>query len=112
MREASDMELEIQTRQIELDPAWRDLVEREAQQLSTRFPEMLRLRVTLTHLPHHRRGTEEVALVANVPRATLRADKREEHVRTAIHAAFQALATELERHHRERLGATKRSQAS
>lgn len=92
------MELEIQTRQIELDPAWRDLIEHQAQRLSARYPEMLRLHVTLRHLPHHRRGTEEVALVANVAGVTLRADKQEEHVHTAIHAAFEALGAELDRH--------------
>jgi ribosome-associated translation inhibitor RaiA len=96
------MDLEIQTRQIELDPAWRDLIERLANGLSARYPELLRLHVTLTHLPHHRRGLEEVALLANTNRAALRTDKRAEHVRTAIHSAFRALSVELQRHHRER----------
>ena len=96
------MNLEIQTRQLELDPAWRDSIERQAKRLSERYPEMLQLHVTLTHLAHHRQGTEEVALLAAVEGATLRAHKREEHVHTAIHAAFGALETEIERHHRER----------
>jgi cold shock CspA family protein/ribosome-associated translation inhibitor RaiA len=101
------MELQIQTRQIDLDPDWRDLTERLAERLAARYPEMLRLRVTVSHPPHHRRGLEEVALVANVEGVTLRAAKQEEHVRTAVHAAFDALTLELERHHRERRRVTK-----
>lgn len=101
------MELEIQTRQIDLDPDWRDLIDRLAGRLVARYPEMLRLHVTVTHGLHHRRGFEEVALVANVEGATLRADKQEEHVRRALHAAFGALALELGRHHRERRRVTK-----
>jgi cold shock protein len=101
------MILEIQTRQIDLDPDWRDLTERLAERLAARYPEMLRLHVTVSHLPHHRRGLEEVALVANVEGVTLRADKQEERVRTALHAAFDALALELGRHHRERRRFTK-----
>jgi len=96
------MELEIQTQQIDLDPDWRDLIERLAGRLQTRYPEMLRLHVTVRHGPHHRRGLEEVSLVANVSGVTLRADKQEEQVRTALHSAFDALASELEHHHRER----------
>jgi len=78
------MELEIQTQQIDLDPDWRDLIERLAGRLQTRYPEMLRLHVTVRHGPHHRRGLEEVSLVANVSGVTLRADKQEEQVRTAL----------------------------
>ena len=101
------MELEIQTRQIDLDPAWRDFIEHQAERLSGRYPEVLRLHVILRHLPHHRRGTEQVTVLANVEGTTLRADKQEENVRTAIHATFEALTTELERYHRERRRVTK-----
>jgi CspA family cold shock protein len=96
------MDLEIQTRHIELDPAWRDLIENAAARLAERYPEMLRLHVTLRHGAHHRTGSEEAALVANVEGATLYACKQEERVPAALHAAFQALGMELERHHRER----------
>lgn len=101
------MELELQTRGIDLDPQWRDLIERLAGRLAERYPEMLRLHVTVRHGPHQRRGLEEVALVANVEGVTLRADKQEEHIRTALRAAFDALASELEHHHRERRRVTK-----
>jgi len=96
------MDLEIQTRHVELDPAWRDLIERSADRLRTRYPEVLRLHVTLTRDRHHRVGTRNVTLVANVEGGTLYADKRDAHVPGALRAAFDALRRELRRHHRVR----------
>jgi CspA family cold shock protein len=101
------VKLEIQTQHIDLDPGWRDLIEKAVERLSTRYPEVLRLHVTLRHNPHHRHGVEEVTLVANVEGTTLRADKQDEQVRAALHEAFEALGVELERHHRERRRVTK-----
>jgi len=93
-----DMDLEIQTQHLELDPDLRDLIERLAGNLANRRPEVLRLHVTVRHGLHHRRGSEEVALVANVEGETLRADKHEEELRAAVHAAFRALTIEVERY--------------
>ena len=101
------MDLEIQTQHVTLDPSWRDLIERSATRLADRYPEMLRLHVTLRHPRHHRTGAETVALLASVEGATLRAEKVEEDTRSAIHAAFAALGGELERHHRQRRHVTK-----
>lgn len=101
------MELEIQTRHVTLDPTWRDLVERSAGRLAIRYPELLRLHVTVRHTPHHRNGAEVVSLLATVEGTTLRAEKLEEDARGAIRAAFAALGTELERHHRRRRHVTK-----
>jgi cold shock CspA family protein/ribosome-associated translation inhibitor RaiA len=96
------MDLEIQTRHIALDPNWRDLIDRFTTRLSRRYPEMLRLHVTLRHGRHHQAGFEAAVLVANVEGTTLRAEKQEEDVRAALRAAFGALEVELERYHRER----------
>jgi len=101
------MELEIQSRYIVLDPDWRDLIERMAGALSRRYPETLRLHVTLRHGKHHRIGTEEVALLANVEGTTLCAAKQESTMRAAVRAAFKALGLELARHHRVRRRITK-----
>lgn len=96
------MDLEIQTQHEMLDPAWRDLVDHQARRLAERYPELLRLHVTLVHGAHHRHGAEEARLVANVEGTTLRAAKHGELVPDAIHAAFAALAIEIECHHVER----------
>jgi CspA family cold shock protein len=102
------MDLEIQTRSTELDPSWRDLIDRSVARMSERFPEVLRLHVTLRHAPHHRRGSEVVSLLANVEGATLRAEKEEEDAPAALRAAFAALDVELERHQTGRRHVIKR----
>ena len=82
--------LEIQTRRIDLDPRWRDLIEEEAARLAGRFPRLMRLHVTMSHHPRHRFGAEEAALVANAPSRTIRVTKRAERMLDALHAAFRA----------------------
>ncbi len=101
------MEIQIQTQHIVLDPAWRDLIEQSAARIADRYPEALRLHATVRHTRHHRKGSQTVTLLANVEGAVLRAEKIGEHVRDALHAAFQALAIELERHHQQRRHITK-----
>lgn len=93
------MELEIQTQHLTLDPAWRDLIERSAAGIEERYPDTLRLHITLKHTPKHRTGTETVTVLGNSEGRTLRAEKTAEYVRDAIHAAFEAFEIELERHH-------------
>jgi len=101
------MDLEIQIQHLDLDPTLRDLIERLAGHLAARRPEVLRLHVTVRHGMHHRRGSEEVALVANVEGETLRADKQKEQLRAAVHAAFRALTIEVDRHCLKRRRVTK-----
>jgi ribosome-associated translation inhibitor RaiA len=83
-------DLEIQTRRVDLDPRWRDLIEEEAARLVERFPRLMRLHVTLSHHPRHHFGTEEVAVTANVPSRTIRVTKQGAHLLDALHAAFRA----------------------
>ena len=102
------MDLEIQTQHIDLDPRLRDLVDRAAERLAARFPELLRVHVTLRHGGHHRHGAEEVALVGNTEGRTLRADKQGEVMKDVLHEAFDALASQLDHHHLERRRVTRR----
>lgn len=101
------MDLEIQTRHAELDPAWRELIDQAVARIAERYPETLRLHVTLQHTPHHRTGLETAALLANVEGAVLRAEKQGETVKEALHAAFRAIEVELARHHEQRRHVTK-----
>ena len=96
------MDIEIQTMQIEMQPEWRTLIEERVGRLGARYPELVRVHVTLKHGRHHRVGTEEVDVVANCAGATLRAAKQEEHMRDAVHAALDALERELGAHHEAR----------
>jgi ribosomal subunit interface protein len=96
------MDIEIQTVQVEMQPEWRALIEDRLARLGARYPELIRVHVTLKHGRHHRVGTEEVDIVANCAGATLRAAKEEERMRDAVHAAIDALERELVTHHETR----------
>jgi ribosomal subunit interface protein len=96
------MDIEIQTRQVTMHPAWRALIEERLARLADRYPDLIRVHVTLRHGGHHLRGTEEVDVVATCPGATLRAAKQEERMRDAVHAALDALERELAAHHETR----------
>ena len=105
------MKLEIQGRLVVVDPDWRQLIEHRAEQIRRRFPEVLRLNITIDHGRHHRTGTEDVLLLAHAKGAPVRAARTEKDVRTAIQAAFDALTVELARHHAALRHVTKRSGA-
>jgi ribosomal subunit interface protein len=96
------MDVEIQTQNVAMQPGWRALIDERLARLVERYPELIRVHVTLRHGRHHQHGTEEVDIVATCPGATLRAAKQEEEMRDAIHAALDALERELAAHHEER----------
>jgi ribosomal subunit interface protein len=95
------MDIEIQTQHVEMQPEWRTLIEERLARLAERYPKLIRVHVTLKHGPHHAHGAEEVDIVATYPRATLRAGKREEGMRDAVHAALEALERQLAEHRDE-----------
>lgn len=96
------MDLEIQTQHIEMQPEWRTLIEDRAARFAERYPELIRMHVTLRHGAHHRSGVEEVDIVATVAGTTLRAAKEEERMRDALHAALDVIARQLASHHEQR----------
>jgi ribosomal subunit interface protein len=100
------MDVEIQALHLEMQPEWRAMIEQRLARLAARYPELIRVHVTLKHGGHHRVGTEEVDIVANCAGATLRAAKQKEHVRDAVHAALDALEREVTAHHEARRLAT------
>lgn len=96
------MDVEIQAIQVDMQPEWRALIDTRLARLAGRYPELMRVHVTLKHGPHHRVGFEEVDVVANCAGATLRAAKQEERMMDAVHAALDALERELAEHHEAR----------
>jgi ribosomal subunit interface protein len=96
------MDIEIQTMQVEMQPELRALIDERLARLGARYPELIRVHVTLKHGRHHCAGTEEVDVVANCAGVTLRAAKQEERMRDAVHAALDALERELVTHHETR----------
>jgi ribosomal subunit interface protein len=96
------VDVEIQTQQVDMHPEWRALIDERLGRLAERYPDLIRVHVTLKHGRHHLRGTEEVDVVATCPGATLRAAKQEEAMRDAVHAALDSLERQLADHHEER----------
>jgi ribosome-associated translation inhibitor RaiA len=99
------MDLEIQTRECDLRPEWRGVIEDWVGKLSARFPRILRLHVRLCRSRHHRQGGDEVHVLANLPGRTVTAAKRGPDMVAATHAAFEGLGRELTALSRKRLGA-------
>jgi CspA family cold shock protein len=106
-QEDHPMDLEIQTQHLTLDPAWRDLIEQTAANIAQRYPDTIRMHVTLKHAPHHRRGAEIVTVLANTEGRVLRTEKTGEYVHDAIRAAFDAFEMEIERAHEQHREAVK-----
>jgi ribosomal subunit interface protein len=90
------MDLEIQAKHTELDPQWRELIERRIAKLQGQGTRFIRIHVTLEHNTHHAHGFEEVRILASVAHHTLRVQKTKPDMAEAIQAAFAALERELE----------------
>lgn len=86
--------LEIQSRHADVDPVWRNLIERRAAQWGDRYPRLLSVHATLQH-GRHRHGIERTTMVAKYPGHTLRVEKQGESMEDAIHSACIALEREL-----------------
>lgn len=96
------MDVEIQTRGIELVPDLRAVIDHRLAELEKRHPELIRVHVTLKRDGHHLKGNDEVDIVAVCAGETLRAAKQKEGVRDALHAALDALERQLDDHHERR----------
>jgi ribosomal subunit interface protein len=96
------MDIEIQSLHVEVAPEWRTLIDDRLAMLAARYPELIRVHVTLKHGAHHQRGLEEVDVVATCTGGTLRAGKQEETMRAAVHAALDALEREVAAQHEQR----------
>ena len=95
------MDVEIQTHDVDMEPDWRALIGARLVRLGQRYPRLVRVHVTLRHGRHHLHGVEEVDIVATYPGATVRAAKKEEKMRDAIHAALDVLERALATHHEQ-----------
>jgi ribosomal subunit interface protein len=96
------MDVELQTRDIAMQPEWRALIEQRLARLADRYPKLTRVHVTLKHGRHHLHGVEEADIVAACAGATVRAAKEEDQMRDAVHAALDVLESQLAVHHEQR----------
>lgn len=87
--------LELQTRGVELDPRWRDLIEDSTRRLLERYPGLLRVHATLRRATHEGSKRAGVAITAQARGRALRVEKKLPRMMASIHAAFDTLEREL-----------------
>jgi cold shock CspA family protein/ribosome-associated translation inhibitor RaiA len=99
------MELQIESRNVEMTPEWQAEIDDRMTQLQAVHSELTHARVTLTKNPHHRHGSNvaEALLVVSLPgRHTITARKQETTFEEAIRSTFAAMQIELRRYREKR----------
>jgi ribosomal subunit interface protein len=96
------MQLDIEGRNTDIRPRWRDLIERKLAK-AERYPnEVTHARVTITHSPHHNLGDNQVQIVLSVAGRTLTVKKTGAEIPTTLRAALTAAEREVDRYHQQR----------
>jgi cold shock CspA family protein/ribosome-associated translation inhibitor RaiA len=106
--EGTPMELQIESRNVEMTPEWQSEIEDRMAQLQASHDNLIHGRVTLTKNLHHRHAANvaEALVVVSLPgRHTITARKQEKTFEEAIRAAFAAMQIEL-RKSREKWAST------
>ena len=102
------MDLEIQSRNVEMTPRWKTEIEARMEDLQRGHDDLTHGRVTLTKNRHHRQQDHvaEALVVVTLPgRHTLTARKEDKTFEEAIRSSFHAMTIEL-RKYREKRGQT------
>ena len=102
------MELEVESRNVEMTPRWKTEIESRMADLQRRHEDLIHGRVTLTKNPHHKKlaNVAEALIVVTLPgRQTMTSRKEDKTFEEAIRTAFDAMAIEL-RKNREKRGRT------
>ena len=99
------MELEIESRHVDMTPRWKTEIEARMGDLQRGHEDLLHDRVTLTKNPHHKKldNVAEALIVVSLPeRHTLTARKEDKTFEEAIRHAFDAVAIELRKYREKR----------
>jgi ribosomal subunit interface protein len=99
------MELEIESRNVEMTPRWKREIESRMADLEQRHQALIHARVTLTKNPHHKKlaNVAEALIVVTLPgRQTLTARKEDKTFEEAIRTAFDAMAIEIRKYREKR----------
>lgn len=99
------MDLEIESRHIEMTPRWKTEIEARMSDLQRGHDDLIHGRVTLTKNRHHKKlaNVAEALVVVTLPgRHTLTARKEDKTFEEAIRTAFQAIAIELRKYREKR----------
>lgn len=95
------MELHIQSRNVEMIPAWETEIEERMSKLQDERGDLIHGRVTLTKNLHHQKAQRvaEALVVVTLPgRHTITARKEDKTFEEAIRAAFSAIQIELRKY--------------
>jgi len=95
------MELQIESRNVEMVPEWQREIEDRMAQLQASHDNLIHGRVTLTKNLHHRHAANvaEALVVVSLPgRHTITARKQEKTFEEAIRTAFSAMQIELRKY--------------
>lgn len=99
------MELEIESRNVEMTPRWKSEIESRMADLQRRHQDLIHGRVTLTKNLHHKKlaNVAETLIVVTLPgRQTMTSRKEDKTFEEAIRTAFDAMAIELRKHREKR----------
>lgn len=99
------MDLEIQSRNVDMTPRWKTEIEARMADLQRGHDDLTHGRVTLTKNRHHRKldnVAEALVLVTLPGRHTLTARKEDKTFEEAIRSAFEAVAIELRKYREKR----------
>jgi len=102
------MELEVESRNVEMTPRWKREIETRMADLQRRHEDLIHGRVTLTKNSHYKQqaNVAEALIVVTFPgRQTMTSRKEDKTFEEAIRTAFDAMAIEL-RKNRERRSRT------
>jgi len=97
------MELQVETRNVELAARWSTKIDEEKERLTRHHGELVHhLRVSIEANSHHRQNGYEVRLVASVPQSTVVVKKAGEAVSGLLVEAFDTLGEQLKEFQRKR----------
>ena len=99
------MELEIESRNVEMTPRWKTEIEARMNDLQRGHEDLIHGRVTLTKNRHHKKlaNVAEALVVVTLPgRHTMTARKEDKTFEEAIRSAFHALSIELRKYREKR----------
>jgi len=104
------MELQIETKNVELRKGWETRINEEKNKLIRHYANfILHLRVTIEATISHKAGGYVIKLIASVPDDTIVVERKSESVRPALTAAFDVLGLQLKEKMRKKRKSLKNS---
>lgn len=97
------MELQVETRNLEMRKVWQDKIDEEKNKLARHHPGLIHhLRVIVKGAKHHREGGYELQVVASVPNDTVVVKRKGEKVVGLLVDAFKTIGLQLKELQRKR----------